>query len=82
MKMLKALLATSLVVMGSQLSFAEEMAVENYQYGTHLDIAKVVYQDPIPDVCGVVPVKMRYLDHQGEEHLMQYLVQGNGCNSN
>jgi hypothetical protein len=82
MNMLKASLVASLTLLGTQAVFAQETVVENYEYGNHLDIAKVISQEPIPDVCGVVPVKMRYLDHEGHEHLMQYLVQGNGCNNN
>ncbi|HEY0288770.1 MAG TPA: DUF2790 domain-containing protein [Pseudomonas sp.] len=27
----------------------------------------------------MAPVQMTYLDHQGQEHIMQYNVMGNGC---
>ena len=78
----KARLLACALVLGTPMVFAAELPVENYTYDTHLDIAKVISQDAIPDVCGVVPIKMRYLDHQGQEHLMQYLVMGNGCSNN
>ena len=57
----------------------EQPSVEQYTYGTHLDIAKVVSQSEVPDVCGVVPVQMTYEDHQGQQHTMEYQVIGNGC---
>ncbi len=81
MKLFQTLVAASFVMLGSQMAFAEEPAVEQYTYGSHLDIAKVIHQDPVPDVCGVVSVQMTYLDHQGQEHVMQYSVMGNGCSN-
>lgn len=57
----------------------EQATVEQYTYGTHLDIAKVVSRSEVPDVCGAVPVQMTYEDHQGQQHTMEYLVMGNGC---
>ena len=81
MKLFKAVVAASFVMLGSQLAFADEPAVEQYSYSTHLDIAKVIHQDTIPDVCAVVPVQMTYLDHQGQQHTMQYSVMGNGCSN-
>ena len=79
MNLFKTLIAASWVMLGSQAAFAEQPAVEQYTYGTHLDIAKVIHEDQIPDVCAVVPIRMTYLDHQGEQHVMQYSVMGNGC---
>ncbi|ANI33298.1 MULTISPECIES: DUF2790 domain-containing protein [Pseudomonas] len=82
MKLFKALIAASFVMMGSQVALADEPVVEHYTYSSHPDIAKVVRQDPIPDVCGVVPVQMTYIDHQGQQHTMEYSVMGNGCHDN
>ncbi len=82
MKLFKSLVAASCVMLGSQLAFADQPAVEQYSYSTHLDIAKVLHQDTIPNVCAVVPVRMTYLDHQGKQHVMQYSVMGNGCSNN
>jgi len=56
-------------------------AVEQYNYSMHLDIARVVRLDEIPNVCGVVPVQMTYQDHQGELHTIEYSVMGNGCSN-
>ncbi|MDB6047450.1 MAG: hypothetical protein JWR17_196 [Pseudomonas sp.] len=53
--------------------------VEQYTYSTHLDIAKVISTTPIPDVCGVVPARMDYVDSKGIEHVLEYRVMGNGC---
>jgi hypothetical protein len=78
MKLFNTLIVASFVMLGSQMAFAEQPAVEQYTYSTHLDIAKVIHQDSVPDVCGVVPLQMIYLDHQGQEHVMQYSVMGNG----
>ncbi|MFC6340279.1 DUF2790 domain-containing protein [Pseudomonas karstica] len=67
-------------MIGSQMAFADQPAVEQYTYGSHLDIAKVIHMEAIPDnICAVVPVQMTYMDHQGQEHVMQYSVMGNGC---
>lgn len=82
MKLFKTLIAASFVILGSQMAFADQPAVEQYSYSSHLDIAKVISMDPIPDVCDVVPVQMTYLDHQGQQHVMQYTVLGNGCSNN
>ena len=82
MKLFKTLIAASFVMMGSQMAFADQPAVEQYSYSSHLDIAKVTHMDAIPDdVCAVVPIQMTYLDHQGQQHVMQYSVMGNGCSS-
>ena len=82
MKLFKTLIAASFVMLGSQMAFADQPAVEQYSYSSHLDIAKVIHLDPVPDVCDVVPVQMTYLDHQGQQHVMQYTVMGNGCSNN
>lgn len=56
-------------------------AVEHYQYGMKLDVAQVLAQDRVPEVCGTVPVHMTYLDSRHQQHVMEYLVMGNGCNN-
>jgi hypothetical protein len=82
MKLFKMLIAASFVMLGSQMAFADQAAVEQYSYSSHLDIAKVIHIDSVPDnVCAVVPIQMTYLDHQGHEHVMQYSVMGNGCSN-
>lgn len=53
--------------------------VTEYTYGTKLDIDKVVRISPIPNVCGVVPATMTYIDHHGEKHVLEYQVMGTGC---
>ncbi|MCU1717912.1 DUF2790 domain-containing protein [Pseudomonas sp. 5P_3.1_Bac2] len=82
MKLFKALVACSLVMLGSQMALADQAVVEQYHYGTHLDVAKVLHRDDTPTACGVAPVQMIYLDHQGQQHTVQYLVVGNGCFDN
>lgn len=82
MKLFYAVATTSIVMLSSQLAFAAQPVVEQYSYSSHLDIAKVIHQDPIPNSCGVAPIQMTYLDHQGQEHIMQYSVFGNGCSDN
>ena len=44
-----------------------------------MEISTVVSQSEVPDVCGVVPAQMTYIDHQGQQHTMEYQVMGNGC---
>lgn len=55
--------------------------VEEYTYTTDLDIAKVVSMSSIPNVCEVVPARMEYEDHQGQRHILNYKVMGNGCSN-
>lgn len=55
--------------------------VEDYTYSTHLDVAKVVSMSDIPQVCEVVPVKMEYEDSQGQRHILNYHVMGDGCSN-
>jgi hypothetical protein len=45
----------------------------------HLDIAKVLGSTDISEQCGTIPAHLNYLDHQGRQHELDYLVQGSGC---
>ncbi|MBC3956626.1 DUF2790 domain-containing protein [Pseudomonas triticifolii] len=60
---------------------AQQARVEQYTYGTHLDIARVISISKIPDICQVVPARMVYEDSQGKQHIMGYQVMGNGCSN-
>lgn len=52
--------------------------VQDYTYGTRLDVAKVV-ATPELNFCGVRPVEMTYIDHMGKTHTVRYEVSGTGC---
>ncbi|MCT5527481.1 DUF2790 domain-containing protein [Pseudomonas aeruginosa] len=54
-------------------------AANDYYYGKHLDIARVVSHSEIPSVCHAVPVEMTYEDSNGQQHTIRYRVMGNGC---
>jgi hypothetical protein len=54
--------------------------VDNYKYGTHLDIAKVLSVATPAISCGVVPGQMIYLDSTGSKHELDYQLLGGGCN--
>jgi Protein of unknown function (DUF2790) len=80
---MKTLLAVLLASV-SAVSMAGEVqpksaSVEQYNYSTKLDIAKVISQTDVSSVCGTTPVEMTYLDSSGEQHSVQYLVVGGGC---
>ena len=47
--------------------------------GQHLDIAHVISSTDIANVCAVVPVRMTYEDTNGQKHILEYRVMGNGC---
>jgi len=47
-----------------------------------MDIAKVISVTDISGQCGVIPARLDYLDHQGREHVLDYLVQGSCPNEN
>ncbi|MFO2465901.1 DUF2790 domain-containing protein [Pseudomonas sp. 15FMM2] len=55
--------------------------VEEYSYSSHLDIAKVLSMSTIPNVCEVVPARMEYEDHQGQRHILNYKIMGDGCSN-
>lgn len=71
--------ACLLLVGGLQPVMADQPKVEHYEYGAHLDIAKVISMESIPMVCKVVPLHMLYEDSQGQRHLLEYEVMGSGC---
>ncbi|MCB2251470.1 DUF2790 domain-containing protein [Pseudomonas chlororaphis] len=60
---------------------SQQPAVEEYSYSSHLDIAKVISTSEVPNVCEVVPARMEYEDSQGQRHILQYRVMGNGCSN-
>ncbi len=60
---------------------AQQTRVEEYKYGTHLDIAKAISTSQITNVCQVVPARMVYEDSQGKQHIMSYQVMGNGSSN-
>jgi hypothetical protein len=53
--------------------------VTEYQYGVHLDIARVVQMTDLSTFCGVGPARMTYEDSQMQERTIEYLVWGTGC---
>ena len=77
-----ALLAFSTLAAADDVEVApQQPAVEHYTYATDLDIATVISVTPIADVCEVVPAQMTYEDHQGQRHILEYRVMGNGCSN-
>lgn len=52
--------------------------VRQYHYGMQLDIAKVLAVTSAKG-CGVVPVRMRYLDSQGAEQQLEYRAERVAC---
>lgn len=58
---------------------AEQPVVEQYDYSTNLDIARVISLSTLPNVCEVVPATMTYEDHQGQRHTIEYRAMGDGC---
>ncbi|MDB6144654.1 MAG: putative secreted protein [Pseudomonas sp.] len=60
---------------------AQQSAVEQYSYSMKLDIAKVISMTDVSAVCGTTPVDMTYLDSSGQQHTVEYLVVGGGCNN-
>lgn len=74
-----ALLGLSAIAVTAQAEDVTQPAVERYSYSSHLDVAKVISMSSVPDVCDVVPMHMTYEDHQGQRHVLEYRVMGNGC---
>ncbi|KAA0940689.1 MULTISPECIES: DUF2790 domain-containing protein [unclassified Pseudomonas] len=88
---MKALLVMALTSLCATAALADETPTdvasqntaitEEYSYSSNLDIAKVVSMSSIPNVCEVVPARMEYEDHQGQRHILNYKVMGNGCSN-
>ena len=76
-----ALMGCSTLAAADELQVAQQPAVEQYTYATDLDIANVISVTPAADVCDVVPAQMIYEDHQGQRHILEYRVMGNGCSN-
>lgn len=70
-----------LIVTGSALADTGSPAPIHDQAGffVHLDIDQVISQTDLTSRCGIVPARLDYLDHSGQEHVMDYLVYGYGC---
>lgn len=67
--------------MAGEAKDAEQIPVEQYSYSKHLDIARVISMSEVPNVCEVVPARMTYEDSQGQKHILEYRVMGNGCSN-
>jgi len=83
MKALLVLVLGSLcgAAMAGEAKDAEQIPVEQYSYSQHLDIARVISMSEVPIVCEVVPARMTYEDSQGQKHILEYRVMGNGCSN-
>ena len=78
---MKALLALMLGVCCRAAMADAPLPVEQYSYAQHLDIAHVIATSEVADVCAVVPVRMTYEDSNGQRHILEYRVMGNGCSN-
>jgi hypothetical protein len=76
-----ALISSSGMVLADTATSAatQKTVVEPYDYSQHPDIAHVISNSAIPNVCAVVPARLTYEDSQGKRHIMEYQVMGNGC---
>lgn len=53
--------------------------VTQYEYGVHLDIARVLEMTDLSTFCGIGPARMTYEDSQMQTKTLEYLVWGTGC---
>ncbi|WP_044872943.1 DUF2790 domain-containing protein [Pseudomonas sp. LFM046] len=53
--------------------------VTQYEYGVHLDIARIVEMTDLSTYCGVGPARMTYEDSQMQLQTIEYLAWGTGC---
>ncbi|MEC4561417.1 conserved exported protein of unknown function [Pseudomonas sp. JV551A1] len=72
----------SVAMADDQATQTAQITVEPYSYSQSLDIAHVVAVTPVPPVCDVVPMQLTYDDSNGERHVMEYRIMGNGCSDN
>lgn len=58
-----------------------DLKAENYSYGTHLDIQKVLSSvDQGGASCEVVNARLTYLDSQGQKRVLDYSKFAEACN--
>ena len=58
-----------------------EVTAQTYNYGTHLDIQKVISLTQDNSVtCGIVDARMTYLDSAGKTRVLDYSKFADGCN--
>lgn len=76
-----ALIGSSGIALADETTTAatQKPVVEPYEYSQHPDIAHVISNSAIPNICAVVPARLTYEDSQGKRHIMEYHVMGNGC---
>ncbi|RCL23296.1 DUF2790 domain-containing protein [Pseudomonas sp. AFG_SD02_1510_Pfu_092] len=73
-------LAASLASFGALADAGSQQPVSrNYQYGMPLDVAKVISLTPASNAadCQVGTAHMVYVDHQGQQHAIDYREMGN-----
>lgn len=71
-----ALFSLAPVAFASSASSTVETAPIQYEYGTKLDVKKVISLTDVSQKEGVVPVTMVYQDSQGDVHKVQFLQLG------
>lgn len=67
-----------LLALGCASPLAHAETPEQYHYGMHLDVAKVISQT-LPQGCETGEARMVYLDSKGEQHTLIYLRMGEDC---
>ncbi|RAU45396.1 MULTISPECIES: DUF2790 domain-containing protein [unclassified Pseudomonas] len=72
------LTALSSIALTAQADVKTMPQVQEYTYGTRLDIAEVT-KTPNLNFCGVRPVDLSYVDHMGKAHTLRYETIGNAC---
>lgn len=71
---------TVIALSASPLLANERAEVSSYQYGTPLDIAKVIRIDePAPPTCEIVQATMTFVNTQGETEQVSFLKQAQAC---
>lgn len=76
--MYRTLLIGALSLVGFAAHADETTPVEQYSYGMHLDIARVIGQTAPDEYKDVTPERLIYLDSKGVKHIMEYEVVGVG----
>jgi hypothetical protein len=58
----------------------EQAEVPAYQYGTQLDVARVIrIEEPAPPTCEIVRAKMTFVNTQGATEQVSFLKQAEAC---
>jgi hypothetical protein len=70
--------ALSFAAVNAHANEATTAPTDHVQFGTVLDIVKVINKTEGTEVNGIIPIQLSYQDSRGEQHAVQYDLMAEG----